>query len=286
MSVLTVPAMLEARVAATPDKPFLYFGDGAWTYARFAAEVGKTAQGMRSLGVEPGAQVVLFLPNSPELLFVWFALAYLRAVAVPINTAFQASEVVYPLAHSEPSLVVAAEGLRETLQEALAGSRIGTCPVVWVGAGGLDLGASGGERPDPRAASAEDVACFNAQAYSTMGAVAAGGSLVLLERFRRRPNDLQRAGARGDLPGVRGAVRRRPGAGLRHERVHLRARPAPRRSPEARGDGTPARAAGARDPQRRTGRRRGGALPKTPTQKVQKRVLRDSYTRMGSAPGA
>ncbi len=230
MSELTIPALLQTRAAAAPDKPFLHFEERVWTWAEFATEVARVAHGLRSMGIGPGARVVLALPNSPELLFAWLALACLRAVAVPVNTAFRAAELAYPLAHSEPSLVVAAGELRETLEAALARSRAVTCPVVWVGADGFRFAGPDSTRLD-FAASPDDVSCFiytsgtegrpkavmqtqrnyvltgegfahwlrlgpadrlmtplplfhvNAQAYSVMGAMAAGGSLVLLPRF-------------------------------------------------------------------------------------------------------
>jgi crotonobetaine/carnitine-CoA ligase len=230
MRELTVPRLLQARVEAAPEKPFLHFEKRTWTYAAFGAEVSRTAAGLHELGVRPGDRVALFLPNGPEFLFVWFALAFLRATAVPINTAFRPSEAAYPLAHAEPSLVVAAEGLRETLEPAMNAAGLAR-PVAWAGSRGLDLVASGGTPPDPTAARPEDVSCFiytsgttgrpkaamqtqrnyvltgegfihwlglgshdrlmallplfhiNAQAYSTMGALAAGASLILQERF-------------------------------------------------------------------------------------------------------
>ncbi len=230
MHELTIPRLLQARVETLPDEPFLHFGDDTWSYARFGAEVGRVARGLRRAGVGPGQRVALFLPNSPEFLFVWFALASLRAIAVPINTAFRPPEVAYPLAHAEPSLVVAAEGLRETLEPAMAEAALRR-PVLWVGPRGLGFDEAGEGWPDPTAAEPEDVCCFiytsgttgrpkavmqtqrnyvltgegfarwlrlrrddrvmtllplfhiNAQAYSTMGALAAGASLILLERF-------------------------------------------------------------------------------------------------------
>ena len=223
------PEFLRSRIEASPDKPFVCFGDGVWSYARFGQQVDWTARGLRRFGVTPGDRVALFLPNAPEFLFVWFALTCLRAIAVPINPAFRPGEAAYPLAHSEPSLVVAAEELRETLEAAMAEARV-HCPVVWVGGRGLPLDGSGTERVDSLAAP-EDVACLiytsgttgppkavmqpqqnyvltgegfarwlrltpadrimtplplfhiNAQAYSTMGALAVGASLILLERF-------------------------------------------------------------------------------------------------------
>lgn len=228
---LTVPRLLERRAEQAPDRTFLRFADRVWTYGAFTGAVRSAAAGLARLGVAPGDRVVLFLPNSPEFLIAWFALAYLRAVAVPINTAFKSAEIAYPLAHSEPALVLAAgEGeLRETMEAALR--EVPTrCPVSWVGAAGLDLEA-GSRVLDPYAATPDDVLCFiytsgttgrpkaamqpqgnyvltgegfcrwmgitaddrlmtmlplfhiNAQAYSTMGALAAGASLALIPRF-------------------------------------------------------------------------------------------------------
>lgn len=230
MTDLTIPSLLRRRVEAQADKPFLHFEDRVWTYAQFSVEVGRAARGLGRLGVGRGDRVVLFLPNSPDFLFMWFALAFLRAIAVPINTGFRPAEVAYPLAHCEPSLVVAAEGLREVLEQAIEESKV-KCPVVWVGAQGLEFVDSGGGWPDGPHPEPDDVSCFiytsgttgrpkavmqtqrnyvltgegfarwlrigpedrlmallplfhiNAQAYSTMGAMAAGAGLALLERF-------------------------------------------------------------------------------------------------------
>lgn len=66
------------------------------------------ARGLATRGVGQGDRVVLILPNTPEFLVVWFALATLRAIAVLVNTAFRAGEMAYPLAHARPRLVVAA----------------------------------------------------------------------------------------------------------------------------------------------------------------------------------
>jgi crotonobetaine/carnitine-CoA ligase len=230
MDDLTIPRLLQARAEALPNAPFLAFGDRTWTYAEFAGGVAGAARGLRRRGVGRGHRVALLLPNSPEFLFVWFALATLRAIAVPINAAFRPAEAAFPLAHAEPCLLVAAEALRETAEGAMAEARR-PCPVAWAGTGGLALEASPGEMPDPAGAAPEDVCCFiytsgttgqpkavmqtqrnyvltgegfarwlrlrrddrvmallplchiNAQAYSTMGALAAGAGLVLLERF-------------------------------------------------------------------------------------------------------
>ena len=230
MDHLTIPRLLACRVETEADRPFLHFGERTWTYATFGAEVTRVASGLGRMGVGRGDRVALLLPNSPEFLFVWFALAFLRAIAVPINTGYRSSEAAYPLAHAEPALIVASEALRETLAPAMGEAQI-ACPVLWVGHRGLDLADEGATPPDVSAAEPQDVCCLiytsgttgrpkaamqtqrnyvltgegfarwlrlgmddrlmvllplfhiNAQAYSTMGALAARAGLALLERF-------------------------------------------------------------------------------------------------------
>ena len=58
-----------------------------------ADESRRIAQGLRSLGVEPGQRVALWLPNVPAWLATFLACAQLRAIAVCVNTRFRSLEL-------------------------------------------------------------------------------------------------------------------------------------------------------------------------------------------------
>ncbi|GGU15024.1 AMP-binding protein [Nocardioides albus] len=100
--------MLEARAKANPDKVFAIFEDGAtWTYAQALEEVRTTAGALRDLGVREGELVGIWLPNGKPALRVWWAINYLGAVAVPINTAYKGALIEHVLRDSAVSLLVA-----------------------------------------------------------------------------------------------------------------------------------------------------------------------------------
>ena len=82
--------LLDNQAAALPNKVFLKNDDGReWTYSEVRREVLKAAGGLQALGVKQGDHVLCWMPNSPEMLFVWFAINYIGAVFVPVNLAYR-----------------------------------------------------------------------------------------------------------------------------------------------------------------------------------------------------
>jgi crotonobetaine/carnitine-CoA ligase len=72
-----------------PDKVYIEFGDNGeqWTYRDFRTMVIQTAIGLQRLGVAHGEHVLVWLPNSREHRRVFFAMIYVGAVFVPLNSA-------------------------------------------------------------------------------------------------------------------------------------------------------------------------------------------------------
>ena len=82
----TIGEVLAARVAATPDAPFIEQRDRRWTYAEAWAESRRFA-GFLAANDLTGARIATFLPKCPEALFTWFGAAISRGVYVAINHA-------------------------------------------------------------------------------------------------------------------------------------------------------------------------------------------------------
>jgi carnitine-CoA ligase len=94
--------VLDKFASATPDKVFCVFEDRTtWTYAELLRQVRSTAQALRSLGVAQGDHVLMWLPSSADGLRVWFAVNYLGAVCVPINTAYRGRVLEHVVANSD-----------------------------------------------------------------------------------------------------------------------------------------------------------------------------------------
>ena len=101
-------ADLVSRAAARhPDKPALVAGARTVTWAEFDRQVGAMAAGLAARGLKPGDRVGLLLPNGIEFAVAYFGVLRAGLVALPLNTAYTASEIGYQLADSGASLVVA-----------------------------------------------------------------------------------------------------------------------------------------------------------------------------------
>ena len=104
---------LKMAVQETPDRPFLRFATGEWTYRQFDVECEKVAVGLQRLGVSQYENVSVFLPNCFEFVVVWFALAKLGAVAAPVNTSFKGQLLIDAVDLVESRFLIAHETIRD-----------------------------------------------------------------------------------------------------------------------------------------------------------------------------
>jgi long-chain acyl-CoA synthetase len=112
-----VRALLENRVAATPDKTFLFSeADGReWTYEEFDRTVNRTANFLRENGIRKGDVVSLLLPNSAEYVVAYFACWKIGAVAGPVNSLLKKEEIEWVARNSEAKLMLVATEFLEVL---------------------------------------------------------------------------------------------------------------------------------------------------------------------------
>ena len=101
-------ALVERWAREQPDKVFVHFADTGeeWTYAAFRALVIETARGLQTQGVAQGDHVFLWLPNGPEALRLVFAINYLGAVTVPVNTAYKGQLLEHVIENSDAKLAL------------------------------------------------------------------------------------------------------------------------------------------------------------------------------------
>lgn len=82
----TIGEVLAARVAATPDAPFIEHGARRWTYAEGWHESRRFAGFLASQELT-GNRVATFLPKCPEAVFAWFGANMSRGAYVALNRA-------------------------------------------------------------------------------------------------------------------------------------------------------------------------------------------------------
>jgi crotonobetaine/carnitine-CoA ligase len=101
-------ALMERWYREQPDKTWAKFADTGeeWTYGQFREQVVQIALGLQQLGVKQGEHVLVWLPNSRENLLVFFALNYLGAVYVCINTAYKGQLLAHVVENSDARLAI------------------------------------------------------------------------------------------------------------------------------------------------------------------------------------
>jgi crotonobetaine/carnitine-CoA ligase len=93
----TVPQLLQQQVARYGNRPFLFFEDMVFGYQDLAEQMERVAGALQRAGIGKGDKVALMLDNRPEFIFLWFALARIGAVEVPVNTAHKGDLLAYTL---------------------------------------------------------------------------------------------------------------------------------------------------------------------------------------------
>ncbi len=98
--------LLRTRAQVFGPKCAFRFADRQIRYDEFDRETDRIAAGLRRAGLGAGDRVATLLFNTPEFLLLWFALAKLRAVLVPLNTALKGEILRYELDDSRPAGLV------------------------------------------------------------------------------------------------------------------------------------------------------------------------------------
>lgn len=116
-------AMLDRHAAERGDATFVHFHGGpVWSYADTLARVQRRAAALRAEGVAQGDPVLTFLGNGPDLLITWFAINYLGAVYVPLNTALLGGSLAHILSDAGARVMVARPDLAARLADVDKGS--------------------------------------------------------------------------------------------------------------------------------------------------------------------
>src|SRR5262249_43146795 len=101
----TLCGILASRAVRDPARPFLIFRDRTWSYGEFDREVARAARMLAGLGVAKGDRVAIMAPNSDSYVLLFFGLARLGAILVPINPDFGVAEAAYVLEHASVAAV-------------------------------------------------------------------------------------------------------------------------------------------------------------------------------------
>src|SRR5881628_3045651 len=100
-----------------PERTAYVIGPERVTYGRLNALANRLVHALRALGVGRGDRVATLAENRVEYPAIYFAVAKLGAIHVPVNFRYRAGEVRYALAQSEASVLLHAERFGGTVED-------------------------------------------------------------------------------------------------------------------------------------------------------------------------
>jgi len=98
-----------------PDKKAIIFGATSYTYAEMHRIIERVAGYLISLGISKGDRVSLYMPNRPEWIMFYYAIARTGAIAVCVPGAYKKDEMTGVVTDSLSSVLVTSEELRSQL---------------------------------------------------------------------------------------------------------------------------------------------------------------------------
>src|SRR5262249_22271975 len=104
---LTFGDLIDRAAERWGEREALCYEGQRWTFAALRDEVDRAAKALIAAGGAPGDHVCLWLGSRPEHVFLFFAVAKVGAVLVPINTRFRTRDMAYIVVQSDATTLIA-----------------------------------------------------------------------------------------------------------------------------------------------------------------------------------
>ena len=98
--------LLADRVKRNGDKIFLRFKEEQITYDELDRFSNRCANAFLDLEIARGDKVSIMLPNCPDFIYIWFGLAKIGAVEVPVNTNYKGEFLRHIIDQSDSRMLV------------------------------------------------------------------------------------------------------------------------------------------------------------------------------------
>lgn len=149
----TLASLLESRSSVDAKRGFLQFERETLTYGAFSQRVARLARGLLAREIAAGDRVGVMSANSANTVLLFFALARIGAIMVPVNPEFGAREAGYILQHAGVRAVAASEAALAAARESV--DTLTSRPWVFVLDEAIaDLERDGGDLPPEPASEA------------------------------------------------------------------------------------------------------------------------------------
>jgi crotonobetaine/carnitine-CoA ligase len=112
----SVPELLALQAQRHGNRAFLYFEEQVFGYQDLRLRMEQVGGALQRAGIGQGDKVAIMLDNRPEFVFIWFALARIGAVEVPVNTAHKGELLAYVIDQADCRLAFVERALLPQLE--------------------------------------------------------------------------------------------------------------------------------------------------------------------------
>ncbi len=112
---MNIADFLSDAATYTPDSRAIYFQGEQLDFAQLEDKAHRAACKLVELGIERGDRVVLYLPNHPKFIILYYAIQKLGAVGVTLNALLTAPEIAHEVGNAGARLLITTTGLQRNL---------------------------------------------------------------------------------------------------------------------------------------------------------------------------
>ena len=102
----TTLSLLQDQARQSPQRLYATFENQSLNIGELSVEAGKVAMALSNLGVKSGDRVAVMLDNSLDYVVLFFALIWLGAIHVPVNTRLRHSSLKFLIGHAKPPFII------------------------------------------------------------------------------------------------------------------------------------------------------------------------------------
>jgi len=111
----TTLSRLQDHARQSPQRLYATFENQSLTIGELYVEAADTAAALSDQGVKSGDRVAVMLDNSLDYVVLFFALIWLGAIHVPVNTRLRHSSLKFLIEHAKPRFIIAEQHYIEHL---------------------------------------------------------------------------------------------------------------------------------------------------------------------------
>lgn len=104
-----------------PKQTAIVYNEFRISYEQLESQVQGLSQGLHSIGIGQGDCVAFVLPNCPEFVYSFYAVAQLQGIVLPLNYLFKAEELKYCISDSNVKAIITDRKRSQVFQDVLAG---------------------------------------------------------------------------------------------------------------------------------------------------------------------